>query len=243
MCTVTYVPIKKEYYLTSNRDESALRGEVEWPSLKKSSAYNLLYPRDKAGNGTWIAADDQNRVVCLLNGAFQRHVRKDHYRFSRGRVVLEIFTYSKIGDFYESYDLTDIEPFTLVIVWYGKLFEFKWDGNKKFMKNLDPNLPHIWSSVTLYNPEMIRLREQWFRHWLEKPGIINRDKILSFHQSEISDDPAINIKMKRQNVQTLSVTSLFSTQEQMSAVYFDLINKEISENGLVNETVLKNVRS
>ncbi|MBK9018424.1 MAG: NRDE family protein [Saprospiraceae bacterium] len=36
-------------------------------------AASLIFPRDTAAGGTWIAASDTNRVACLLNGAFVKH--------------------------------------------------------------------------------------------------------------------------------------------------------------------------
>ncbi len=233
MCTVTYVPIKEGFFLTSNRDESIKRAAVEWPCLKKFPGYNLLYPRDLKGNGTWIAADDKNRVICLLNGAFKPHIRKKNYRISRGLVVLDLFEYSSIDEFQEAYNLNDIEPFTLVIFWDQELMEFRWDGVRKHRKRISDTKPYIWSSVTLYNPEMTVSREAWFKQWLEKPGKIDRNKVISFHTSENTDNAEINIKMKRANVQTLSITSVMSIGGNISAVYNDLTT------GIISKSILK----
>ena len=133
MCTVTYVPSGDGFYLTSNRDESLKRSKVDWPSDQTFNNYTLTYPKDVTGNGTWIAVDNRGNVVCLLNGAFQPHQRKEKYRHSRGLVVLGIFSFDSAENFYKNYDLHDIEPFTLVLVFNGKLFEFRWDGERKHL--------------------------------------------------------------------------------------------------------------
>jgi hypothetical protein len=229
MCTVTYVPVGEGFYLTSNRDESITRSNVEWPSEKLLDNCLLTYPRDITGNGTWIAVDNRKNVVCLLNGAFRPHKRKDKYRHSRGLVVLNLFTFNSIESFYDQYNLEDIEPFTLVMVFNGKLNEFKWDGEKKHLISHPAEKPHIWSSVTLYNPEITDLRNAWFTKWLVDTSVKDRNAILSFHQSAGLNDPENNIMMKRSYVQTLSITSVKSTHEYVSVIYYDLISGKSTE--------------
>ena len=229
MCTVTYVPSGDGFYLTSNRDESIKRSNVEWPFVKSLENCTLIYPRDITGNGTWIAVDNRGNVVCLLNGAFQPHVRKEKYRHSRGLVVLGIFSFESAEEFYEQYDLHDIEPFTLVLIFNGKLYEFRWDGEKKHLLNPSSDMPHIWSSVTLYNPEIRQRRKTWFENRLINTDSISRESIFSFHQSGGLDDPANNIMMKRPYVETLSITSVFFSSDRMSVIYNDLISGKSSE--------------
>ncbi len=36
----------------------------------------------------------------------------------------------------------------------------------KWLESLNANKPHIWSSVTLYDPAAIRKRENWFNKWI-----------------------------------------------------------------------------
>lgn len=229
MCTVTFVPYGDGFLLTGNRDESLKRSQVEWPSVQSFDNYTLTYPKDVTGNGTWIAVDDRGNIVCLLNGAFLPHKRKERYRHSRGLVVLGIFSFQSAEDFYDNYDLHDIEPFTLVLFFKGELFEFRWDGEKKHLLTLPSDRPHLWSSVTLYNPEIQRKRKAWFEHWLEQTDPYSRESILSFHRSGGLDDPANNIMMKRSYVETLSISSVFLSGNRMSVIYNDLISGKSSE--------------
>jgi hypothetical protein len=222
MCTVTYVPVKGGFYLTTNRDEKINRTGVTWPVKKEFEGYQLLYPQDLKGRGTWIAADNRNNSVCLINGAFLPHVSKEKYRKSRGLVVLDFFSFKKIRDFIELYNLTDIEQFTLVIIWAGELFEFRWDGETKHIINFPIEKPRIWSSVTLYSPAVIKLKEAWFSKWLNENEEINYEKILEFHQSDGTGDPENAIKMKRKEVQTLSITSVHFIDKKLSMQYLDI---------------------
>ena len=223
------MPAKEGFYLTSNRDESLSREKVDWPYQKDFPEYKIYYPKDNQGNGTWIAADNRNNVVCLLNGAIKPHIRREKYKKSRGLIVLDVFSYDSTRDFKQFYDLEEIEPFTLVIILNGSISEFKWDGAYKYLSEYSMDKPRIWSSVTLYDPQVTKLRETWFDQWLLKTSDINRDEIFSFHKSENSDQPEYNIKMKRKMVQTLSITSVYATAGETSVIYTDLTNETSSE--------------
>ncbi len=226
MCTVTFFPSEDGYFLTTNRDEKISRANVEWPAEKEDEGYRLLYPKDLAGMGTWIAADNRNNAVCLLNGAFTPHVPRNKYRHSRGLIVTGIFAFRSIREFMDSFDLDEIEPFTLVMIRDKKLFEFKWDGMRKYLIDHDWQKPRIWSSVTLYSPEMVKQREGWFEQWITEEGRsgITAGKILSFHQSGHFGSPEFTIKMKRESVQTISITGISSTCNELVMKYIDLVN-------------------
>jgi len=73
MCTVTYLPLKKGFILTSNRDERLLRKPSTVPQIQLINKVAVLFPRDMEANGTWMATAQNGRSVCLLNGAFEPH--------------------------------------------------------------------------------------------------------------------------------------------------------------------------
>jgi hypothetical protein len=236
MCTVTFIPVKGGFYLTSNRDERPARGRPEWPAEYNQSFGKLLYPKDPKGKGTWIAADERRNVICLLNGAFKAHIPKPQYRKSRGLVVLDIFSFKSFNDFINIYDLYDIEPFSLVVVWEGCLIDFKWDGSKKYLTTKSMNEPKIWSSVTLYSQEVVQKKEKLFGDWISKIREINSESILSFHLSDDPDDPANAIKMKRSDVQTLSITSVLALNNSLSMLHYDLIQNRFRNSELKIKT-------
>ncbi|HLF34992.1 MAG TPA: NRDE family protein, partial [Cyclobacteriaceae bacterium] len=226
MCTVTFVPVKEGFFLSTNRDEIISRARVEWPVEEERENFKLLYPRDQAGSGTWVIADSRNNAACLLNGAFLPHTRREKYRHSRGLILRGIFSFPSMQDFADQYNLDDIEPFTLIVVWDKHLFEFRWDGGTKHLYSLEWKNPKIWSSVTLYSPDMVKLREAWFNQWMGESGMreINTAGILSFHKSADNGDPGVAIRMKRENIQTISITSIFASGNGLEMHYIDLVN-------------------
>ena len=122
MCTVTYIPLgKNEFILTSNRDESPFRKTVP-PETYIENKVKLTYPKDEVAGGTWIGLSDKNRLVCLLNGGFEKHKRVTNYKMSRGIIVKQLIKVENAVDFIKNFDFKGIEPFTIVLGdWHEQL--------------------------------------------------------------------------------------------------------------------------
>ncbi len=228
MCTVTFIPLGSDgYILTSNRDEITSRPPATPPFTEKRSNYEIIYPRDPHGGGTWIASDNRNNAVCLLNGAYLKHEPQYPYRHSRGLVVLDFFDFKNLFDFIDLYDLNNIEPFTLVIVRDFRLFEFRWDGSQRYLKNLSFSDPNIWSSVTLYDTGSIRKRESWFQEWIKNDPEFSFERILDFHMFAGEGNKETDILMERSDqIRTISITSVVNRDNNSTMYYKDILNHE-----------------
>ena len=229
MCTVTFVPLKSgAYFLTSNRDEYTSRSKSHVPKREEFNNYDLIYPKDPKGGGTWMATDNRGITVCLLNGANTPHEPVYPYRHSRGLVVLDFFKFNSYEDFIQFYDLNNIEPFTLVILTQRELIEFKWNGSVKSFTNISIKQPRIWSSVTLYNPEIVTLRETWFDKWILEHQNPDVDEMIHFHKFAGEGDKKIDVLMEREaGLKTVSITSVFHQHTESSIYYEDLIDSKI----------------
>ncbi len=232
MCTVTYLPLENEgFILTSNRDESPMRKTIP-PQKYIENDVALVYPKDELAGGTWIGTSEKNRLVCLLNGGFENHQRNTYYRMSRGVVVKNILSVEDPVQYIEDFDFDNIEPFTVVLVDWGKeltTYELVWDGTQKHFQKL-PQEPKIWSSSTLYTSEMKAERKEWFRDWLKDHKDYDQESILTFHQSTDKGTEGTTLKMKRPFVETVSVTSV-KKSAQLSIDYIDI--KNVQETSLV----------
>lgn len=226
MCTVTYLPLENEgFILTSNRDESPMRKTLP-PQKYIENDVELIYPKDELAGGTWIGMSNKNRLVCLLNGGFEKHKRNTYYRMSRGVVVKKILSVDDPVGYIEDFDFDNIEPFTIVLVdWNDQLetYELVWDGTQRHFQQLDQE-PRIWSSSTLYTSEMKEERKVWFNDWLTEHQEYNQKEILDFHQSTDKGTEGTTLKMKRPYVETVSVTSVVKTDEEHSLKYIDVKN-------------------
>lgn len=231
MCTVTFIPTgKNEFILTSNRDESAQRSPENISKIEENGQ-TLIFPRDKGAGGSWIVVSSHNKLICLLNGAFDQHPRKPPYRKSRGIMVLEFFQYTDANQFFALYDLSGMESFTMITYDNGQLWDFRWDEQhqQKFIKSLDANAYHIWSSATLYEKPIQQKREKWLDEWLENRTDFSRSAILELHKKGGEGNPSIDFMMNRYNylVQTVSITQVVGKDGKMEMIYNDLMNDQV----------------
>lgn len=210
MCLVSYIPLfDGNYCITSNRDEAPIRAAYQ---IQQESIHgqHIYYPADTLG-GSWIIRSSSRRSICLLNGAFKRHERQLPYRLSRGLMMKEFFAYESAVDFLEDYDFDRIEPFTTVIAEPDYLFEFRWDGSLKHIKELSRTDAHLWSSCTLYSDEAIAKRRQWFYDEISKSDELNPAKIVDIHMAGGEKDRSIGFLMNwGDRVRTISISQIIS---------------------------------
>tara|TARA_R110002050_G_scaffold284675_1_gene433981 strand:- start:40 stop:789 length:750 start_codon:yes stop_codon:yes gene_type:complete len=223
MCTVTIIPKgDKDFVLTSNRDEAPSRIALA-PDFYTIEHTRLLYPKDECSGGTWIGLSDKNRLVCLLNGGFELHQRKETYRLSRGVVVKDFLISHTITTVMQSYNLEDIEPFTMVIVdWNSELkfYELIWDGSEKYISKL-PLEPKLWSSSTLYSQPMKIERKAWFESY-KKDHELNAKSLMQFHKTAGKNNDEYGVIMNRGFVKTMSITQVEKTGEDIKMTYENL---------------------
>ncbi|MFT3678888.1 MAG: NRDE family protein [Ferruginibacter sp.] len=240
MCTVTYIPSRHGCFLTSSRDENIKRPTAAAPAICRINDMDLIYPKDTKANGSWIACTQAGNAAVLLNGGFEKHIPSPPYRKSRGLVFLDIISSTQPLHYFASADLEKIEPFTLVLFIAGQLFETRWDGIQKHTIQLDENIPHIWSSVTLYTTEIIEKRRSWFREWIKNSAVASARSILNFHRFAGDGDTTNSIRMNRDNeMLTVSITSIDIRPDAATMEHFDLKENKHSIQSLVPETVLE----
>ncbi len=237
MCTVTFIPLNNRYFITSNRDEHTTRGLAIAPKRIQLNGFELIYPKDADAGGTWIATKNTGEAIVLLNGGFYKHQSNPPYKKSRGIILLNIFIDNDPLLTLQTEDLTNIEPFTLVYLGNQLLTEFRWDGLTKHFKKLNSSIAHIWSSVTLYEPDTIKKRETWFNEWLHVNPNPELKDILNFHLYAGEGNAAIDINMSRNNeLKTVSVSSILISEKQNEFAYIDLINNKSYKESLTNKS-------
>ena len=230
MCTVTYLPWNGGFIITSNRDEAPDRSPLKLTEIRRNAEL-IAFPKDVKAGGTWIASSESGKVLCLLNGAFEKHHHRPPYRLSRGQMSLQFFDYPRIIDFLHTYDFRGIEPFTLV-VWDGaELAEIRWDSRACLhFKKLDPQKPAIWSSSTLYPYEIRQMRITLFRKWLQTNVEFAPLNIRDFHSFGRVGDPTNDLVMNRNGVvRTVSITQVIFAQEKSIMHYDELIRNTQDE--------------
>jgi uncharacterized protein with NRDE domain len=223
MCTVTFVPIKDKYFITSNRDEKIFRKKAIEPDVYYIDGRKLIFPKDADAGGSWIALHENGNAAVLLNGAFTKHNSRPPYAKSRGLIFLEVIKTNMPVKGFLRIDLYKIEPFTLVVFDNNDLYECRWDGKKKHCTQLKKYRPHIWSSATLYDKETVKKREYWFAKFLNRNPHPSQKDILNFHRFSGDGDKRNDLLMNRDGVySTVSVTGIELNNVRGNMQYLDL---------------------
>lgn len=228
MCTLTFIPTSNDgFVLTSNRDEAPGRSTLA-PKVYSEKNTRLLFPKDELAGGTWIGVSDKKRLICLLNGGFTAHERKDSYRMSRGIIVTDLLTSDDAVSEIDNYNFEGIEPFTLIMVdWSNhlRLFELVWD-EKEVHFTEKPLAPQIWSSSLLYTKEMKEKREKWFSTFLFENLKPNATELLQFHKTAGEGNLDVDVIMDRGFVKTKSITQVVKNKN-VAVRYEDLQEEKI----------------
>lgn len=226
MCLVSYVSLGEGgYCISSNRDEFLDRATAEIVQ-SQINGQQVYCPIDVKG-GSWIFTSDSGRSICLLNGAFANHQRQLPYRMSRGLIMKAFFEYEDAVGFLHQIDLNNIEPFTMIIREPERLLEFRWDGSLKHILRLDTQRHYVWSSCTLYEPDMIAQRELWFDELINAAPALTSEVVKQIHQSGGRGNPAIGFLMNRRDiVKTISISQIIHQEAQHELQHQSLMNQD-----------------
>lgn len=226
MCTVLYIPANDDTrYFVSLRDENPQRSKASVPTIITEEGINFLAPIDSFAKGTWAGVNEFGNIIILLNGGLENHQKKTTYRKSRGLIVRELLAKEMPIAEWSFLDMTDIEPFTLIVSSENKLFQLVWDGGQKHRIMLDANKPYCWSSSTLYNNEIKTLRDRLFQDWIKTKPEITKENISDFFNT--FNDPNNGFFVHRSaTLQTLSYSFIEIKKEKAHYIYTDLQTKK-----------------
>lgn len=241
MCTVVYIPDNDKVFFASLRDESPLRPTAITPAIFDGNQLTVLAPQDALAGGTWLGINDHKNVIILLNGGFEKHIHRTDYRKSRGLIVTDLLKTASPLKEWETLDLENIEPFTLMVWSGGMLFQLVWDGVAKHQQQLDESLPHILSSATLYKAEAKAKRTMLFKNWMATHPAISSTSLLDFFKS-FSDSENGFIMNRNEKVKTLSYSFIELNNKHALLNYFELHSSKLSSQSIAmrkEETVKK----
>lgn len=226
MCTMTYIPQEEgKFILTHSRDESIRRGIASPPIKRMIGGIKHLFPVDPVGMGTWIGVSEYGRVAGLVNGAKKEHIHKPPYKHSRGRIILDFFTYPDFSGFIDNYSFDDLEPFTLIVFENGKIYEAILDGEGILKRELQPDKPFVYSSSSLYTEKSKHKRKVKFFNWYLQDMEKDQKSIFEFHKENLFDNEPDKSKVPGDHIlKTVSITSVVNMTNEIDMNYLDLVN-------------------
>src|SRR5438034_5288166 len=133
MCTISFVPKLRGFYLAMNRDEKFTRSTALPPAIVDLADSRAIFPREPEG-GTWIAANDAGVCLALVNW---HRIERQPVRSiaSRGQVVKALAAKSsgeEIAIGLAALPLRRLLPFRLlaVISAENRVIEWRWNLNR-----------------------------------------------------------------------------------------------------------------
>jgi uncharacterized protein with NRDE domain len=230
MCTVSIIKTGANgITLTSNRDERITRPTLP-PEIKEFHGQRVICPLDVEKGGTWIAASEIGRIVCLLNGGYVKHIPTGKESMSRGRIVLDCFSYDSIQEFVNGIELQKTEPFTMLLIdalQVESLHELIWDGTEKRHTVKNTSTPGLWSSTTLYSEEERYCKKDLFTSIIDESSIEDKSKIFELHSKGIELN---GFFLNDSFLRTISITQIEINEEGVSMKYWDfLLDRQFSK--------------
>ncbi len=230
MCVLTYIPtVNQGFILTNNRDEALVRPKAIPPKKYIINGKQVYFPKDAQAGGTWLATSN-DYTLCLLNGAFEKHIPKPPYKQSRGQIILDFFKYDSVDDFIKNYSFEGIENCTLIIVHTKgslQIYEFRWDGQQLHYAIKNSNEAHIWSSSTLYPLEVRAAREKWFADFREQNPALSKEQVIDFHLNGGTGDIHNDMRVNRNGeLVTQCVFQVEKQNQYLSFSFHDLLSEQ-----------------
>ena len=227
MCTVSFVSSNGKTIITSNRDEKVLRPSAIEPKNYQINTKNVFFPKDPKAGGTWFAVDENSNVLVLLNGAEEKHILKEKYNRSRGLIVLELIGETSPLKMWQTIDLENVEPFTLVLFENQKLYQLRWNEIEKTTLALDVTKNHIWSSSTLYSAAIREKRANWFNTFLDTKPEVNEAELFNFHRYTEEENTEHGLVINRNDaLKTLSITQAVVEKNKVQMSHYDLMKND-----------------
>jgi hypothetical protein len=226
MCILSIVHQGNEIIVTSNRDEKRERPNSCTPEVIVRDGRSIVYAQDSLQNGTWLVADDSGRVAVLLNGAIKPHVPNPPYRMSRGLLLLDVFEKEDFLTAFHEFDLTGIEPFQMIFISKGSIYQMLWDEQFKQVVQFHHQSSVCFFSSTLYSEHHQQEKENWF---IKQQHILNGDcalHLFDLHQQRSNNTEDGCFFLNNSTHITKSVSQVVIAQGQSTYRHWQSWNDE-----------------
>ncbi|MCH8536999.1 MAG: NRDE family protein [Alkalimonas sp.] len=219
MCTLSWQYHDRQLKLVFNRDEQRARAAAQPPELYQQDGVQAMMPLDPAGGGSWLAANEDGFVVCLLNDYTSSFQPAEDERQSRGLLVRQLAhcrSWLELDSWLQPELMQRYAPFKLLIFYQQQEpLLWHWNGNH-LQQSLAVRSPVSSSSAM---PRLIpRLRERRIQRLMSAP--IDASTHLALHRQAKPLHRFFGIAMQREKVQTVSITMVNWQSNHIEMTYW-----------------------
>jgi hypothetical protein len=244
MCSVSFLPHSRGFYLGMNRDESLQRPTANPPEVYLRGKHQALYPTEPAG-GSWIGVNDAGLTLALINWyepprsgvrlaadpsmRLRRHLsgRRPDARpsSSRGILVPSLLATTSVEEVRAAIAMLpkqDLAPFRLLAFAprARRAEEFRWD--QQTLSELSHAwAPRHWFSSGHDEPRAQHQRGEVAREAWQEPRAGSLPWLRRLHSSHEPARGPFCFCMHRQDAATVSYTEVVVTSRAAAMRYHD----------------------
>lgn len=220
MCTLSWWRDGTSYGVFFNRDESRMRLEAEIPCRFETSGISYLSPVDTDGGGTWIWANSQGVIGCLLNN-YQVKKEGAANPVSRGLLLKSLASRRDTESLFDAVKMTDLHMYRGFLIFGMDLNThglITWDyDNLQFSSEGDVHSP-ITSSGYLPE-EIISHRKNLYNNRFDTVLSPSPEELFSYHTFHDPALPAYSVLMSRPDARTVSLSQVSVDPERVRFSY------------------------
>ena len=221
MCTISFVPNLRGFYLAMNRDEKFTRSTALPPAIVDLADRRAIFPCEPQG-GTWIAANDAGVCLALINW---HRIERQPVRSiaSRGQVVKALAAKSsdkEIAAGLAALPLRRLLPFRLIAIIPSekKVIEWRWDRDH-LSTHKHAWVRRHWFSSGLDEPKAERERGRICKAAQRQKSEGHLDWLRRLHRSHSPERGPFSICMHRPDAATVSYTEVAVSKRRATMRY------------------------
>jgi len=223
MCTVSFVPTSRGFYLAMNRDEKRERFAALLPEIVEFESHRSIFPREPTG-GTWISVNDGGVCLALINWHRIRRKPKNDI-LSRGLIVRQLageISADQIATSVKRLPLRKLRPFRLIVIAPDQkcITELRWNVQRLTRCDHGWQRQH-WFSSGLDEPRAEVERARTCASANTKASGPTLKQLRKLHCSHAPTRGPFSICMHRADAATVSYTEVSVTEKSVSMRYAD----------------------
>jgi hypothetical protein len=221
MCTVSFIPDARGFYLAMNRDELLARVAGLPPSIHEQDGCRAIYPQEPSG-GTWVAINEREICLTIVNWHRVDCVPPGQL-VSRGEVVKALAwagSLSEVEERIQRLPLAQMRPFRLFAIagHERSVAEYSWDV-RQLQNHRHSWARRHWFSSGYDEPMAESVRAKVCKEAWRQSDAGSLRWLRDLHTTHFPEPGPFSICMHQAVAETVSYTEVAVTDEEISMSY------------------------